>query len=244
MKINRFRKIKNGKYEIELDHDTIEVHESLILKYNLLITKELDSKTLEKIRKENQIYDAYQVALKMLKTRMRSKKEIITALSKKGFSEEAIRESTTTLEKQGYLNDENYAIAYLHDKMNMSNDGPLKIRKSLELNGIEESIIQKVMVEFTEEIQNEKIDKIMTKEMKANHNKSSKMLLQKIRLQITNLGYDSILVAPKLEGYQVDEEEIKKKQYEKLYRQLSKKYSGNELEYHIRQKMYQKGFMN
>ena len=35
------------------------------------------------------------------------------------------------LQKQGYLNDLTYATSYLHDKINMSLDGPLKISNSL-----------------------------------------------------------------------------------------------------------------
>ena len=32
-----------------------------------------------------------------------------------------------------------------------------------------------------------------------------------------------------------------KKEYDKLYKKLSRKYSGNELEYKIKEKLYQKG---
>ena len=38
-----------------------------------------------------------------------------------------------------------------------------------------------------------------------------------------------------------DTKDIQKREYDKLYRRLSKKYSGRELEYKIKEKLYQKG---
>ena len=39
-----------------------------------------------------------------------------------------------------------------------------------------------------------------------------------------------------------DNEEIARKEYQKYYNKLSKKYSGRELEYKLKQKMYSLGF--
>ena len=38
--------------------------------------------------------------------------------------------------------------------------------------------------------------------------------------------------------------DLAKKEYDKLYKKLSRKYSGQELEFKINQKLYQKGFKN
>ena len=42
--------------------------------------------------------------------------------------------------------------------------------------------------------------------------------------------------------YNFDDEDIKNKEYEKIYKKLSRKYSGYELEQMIKKKMYEKGF--
>ena len=39
-----------------------------------------------------------------------------------------------------------------------------------------------------------------------------------------------------------DDKELVKKEYDKIYKKLSKKYSGSELEYKVKQKMYSLGF--
>ena len=48
--------------------------------------------------------------------------------------------------------------------------------------------------------------------------------------------YESIL--------DIDDNDIYKQEYDKLYRKLSKKYEGKLLEYKIKEKLYQKGFRN
>lgn len=244
MKINRFKKLKNGQYKIELDQGNFIVHEDLILKYELLTQRELTSSLLEQIRIENQMYEAYIISLKMIKNKLRSKKELRSSLIKKGFGIEEIMPCLDLLESQGYINDESYAKAYLHDKMLMSNDGPDKIYYSLGSNGVESNIIHNVLKEFTLEIQQEKIKKIIARELKINRNKSKKILLQKITIHLNNLGYSKSVFSPLLEDQKVDDDVIKQKEYDKLYKKLSKKYEGKELELKLRQKMYQKGFLN
>lgn len=244
MKINRFKKLKNGQYKIELDQGDFIVHEDLILKYELLTRRELTSSLLEQIRIENQMYEAYIISLKMIKNKLRSKKELASSLAKKGFGIEQLTPCLDLLESQGYINDESYAKAYLHDKMLMSNDGPDKIYYALSSNGVEPNIIHNVLKEFTLEIQQEKIKKIIARELKMNRNKSKKILLQKITIHLNNLGYSKSVFSPLLEDEKADDDTIKQKEYDKLLKKLSKKYEGKELELKLRQKMYQKGFSN
>lgn len=45
--------------------------------------------------------------------------------------------------------------------------------QELEQKGIAQSVIEKVMLQYTRQIQREKIDKIVNKQIRANHNKSN-----------------------------------------------------------------------
>ena len=57
MKIVRFKKLKEGMVEFVLENgEEILAHEDLILKYELLRSKEIDANQLEKIQQENEIY--------------------------------------------------------------------------------------------------------------------------------------------------------------------------------------------
>ena len=91
MKIEKFTKNKNGMYILILDNgNKIKVHEDLILKYELLLSKKINEELLEAIQKENQIYEIYEVALKYINTILRSSKELIEYLKKKGYEYDSI----------------------------------------------------------------------------------------------------------------------------------------------------------
>ena len=56
------------------------------------------------------------------------------------------------------------------------------------------------------------------------------------------LGYDVDLINRVISEYDFsNDKDMVKKEYDKLYKRLSRKYSGNELEYKIKEKLYQKG---
>jgi regulatory protein len=244
MKIVKFTKKKDGMYSLLLeDNDLILVHEDLILKYGLLLHKEIDDDTRYKIEEENLNYTAKSVALKYITTRFRSEKELREHLSKKGVNKDIIDIVVNDLKKDGYVNDETFTEMFIHDKINLSMDGPYKVRKELEQSGIKESIINEKIDIFTNDIQIEKINKIIDKQLKTNHNKSNYMLKNKILNYLANNGYDKALSISIFESKNISsDKEIARKEYDKLYKKLSTKYSGSELEFKIKQKMYQKGF--
>ena len=244
MKIEKFKKLRNGQYSLFLDNDSvINIHEDLILKYDLLLTKEVNDKLKKRLLEENKKYSCYNDGLNYLNTKMRSIKEMTDYLKNKDYSIDIINDAINRLKKENYLNDEIYSKYFITDKINLSNDGPYKIIIELEKRGLDREYINKNIELFTIDKQEEKIEKLINKQIKSNHNKSSSILKRKILEYLINLGYDKSIIVNKLNSiYSYDDEEIKKKEYEKLYNKLSKKYSGNELEQRINKKMYEKGF--
>ena len=245
MEIKRFTKIKNGMYLLSLDNnEKIKVHEDLILKYDLLLSRVVSDDLLEIIQNENRIYEIYDVALKYINTRLRSKRELREYLLKKEYTKESIDFVIKMLSNQGYLNDKVYANSYIHDKILMSNYGPNKIKGELEKIGISSEIVNEAISCFTEEMEQERINKIIAKQNKTNRNKGSNLLKRKIQSNLLSLGYSSNVVNLCLNKTEFDTADVYKKEYNKLYAKLSKKYSGYELEYKLKQKLYQKGFTN
>ena len=246
MNIIKYKKKKQGRYVIELEGGVeIETYEDLILKYDLLIKKDLSLEILQKIEEENVVYDVYFVALKYLKTKMRSIYEIRNYLLKQEYSSELISSTIDLLRDQGYLDDFVYAKAFLHDRIALSLDGPLKIQEEFEKLEITSEQKKTILPQYTEELERERIEKIIIKQVHTNHSKSNYSLKQKIFHNLVTLGYHTFLIEEQLSlVLQGDDEEeaIYQKEYQKLYRKLSRKYSGKELEYQIRQKLFQKGF--
>lgn len=243
MHIEKYTKLKNGQYKLNFDDDSnCLLHEDLILKYNLLINKEVSKENLQQLQEENLSYVAYGLALDYLKIKMRSKKEIKEYLLKKEVKETLIDDAINILTNQGYLNDESYCKAFINDKINLTSDGPYKIKENLIKLGIKEDIINNKIETFTKELELERIDKLINKLVKANHNKSEYALKRKIVEHLTILGYTKSLVISEVEKINIEDDDIKEKEYKKIYDKLSKKYTGKELEYKIKQKLYQKGF--
>lgn len=243
MRIEKYTKLKNGQYKLRLDnHTNILLHEDLILKHNLLINKNINEEQIDKLLEENTSYIAYDLALNYLKIKMRSKKEVGDYLTKKGVNPSLIDNAIDLLIKQGYLNDDMYTKAYINDRINLSYDGPYKIRESLIKLGINEEIINHNINIFDKELEKKRIIKIIERQIKINHNKGNNLLKRKILDYLVMQGYTKETAMSEVNKIKIDDQDIMKKEYDKLYKKLSKKYRGKELEYKIKQKLYQKGF--
>ena len=243
MKIKKYKKSTKGRYKVELENDEImTLYEDTILKYNLLLTKDIpDDKRLE-INLYNQECEVYQVALDSIKARYKSIKELKLFLLRKEYPEDLIDKVVKKLQEQGYLNDSLFCKSYINNQILTTNRGPYKIRNLLLEKGIDEDIINEEITVFTEDIEREKINKLIVKYQKTNHNKGGVVLKQKIYNEIKNLGYSIEILNDVINSYSFENnKEIAKKEYEKLYNKYSRKYSGYELERIIKEKLFKKG---
>lgn len=241
MEIKKFTKLKNGMYKLAIEDKDIKIHEDLILKYELLLTRNIDSSLLEKIELENKKYECYNLAIKYLKSRQRSKKEIYEYLNKKEIDKRYIDEIIELLINQGYLNDEFYINSYIHDKILLSSDGPLKIKKYLLSNNLDSDLVNSKMLEYTEELEVERIKKIINKLIKSN-NKSNYNFKIKIKNYLIDLGYNIDLVNKEVSKINIDDSNLFEKEKDKLYKKYGKKYSGYELDMKVKQALYMKGY--
>lgn len=244
LKIEKFKKRPNGLYTLYFDNfNTYDFYEEIILKYELLITKSIDENELDQILKDNKNYECYYQALKLLKRMIKTKQEIIKYLKDKDFNKESIEMSIKKLEEQGYINDQNYAKSYVHNCIITTTKGPNKIASELEKKGVTSNDYEEALEEYTSSLEKEKVEKLISKKIKSNHNKSAKILKQKLSLDLINNGFHKDIVKEVLNNTKIEEDdEIVKKEYQKYYNKLSKKYKGKELEYKLKQKMYSLGF--
>lgn len=243
MKLLKYKKKSNGQYEIKLDSgNTLCLYEEVILKFELLLKKDITDQELEKILLSNQEYDVYYVALKSLKNRFKSVKELRFFLLNKEYPPEYVEKAIEKLLSQGYLDDKSFAKAYINNQMITTYKGPKKIYRELLEKGVLSDIILEELAIFTAEEQNFRIEKIANKLIKSNKTRGAVMLRKKIYHDLQNLGYDNSLLEEVLSGLDMgDTKIIAKKEAEKLYRKFSRKYSGKELEFKIKEKLYQKG---
>lgn len=242
MKILKYKKIKN-KYKVYFDNDSsIDLYENTILNNNLLLKKDISESDLDKIKKDNEKEEIYERSLKYINIKMRSKEEIKKYLSKYKYNNSSIEYVIKKLENSKIINDELYIKAYIYDKINLSNDGPNKIKYYLLSEKMDENLINNYIDEIDEEVVKNKLNRLIDKKIKSIKNCSGNVLKQKITMYFINLGYSKEMIEEVLSNKNVDNSEEGVKLYNKLYNKYSKKYQGYELENLLRQKMYQKGF--
>lgn len=241
MKITKYKKSTNGRYIVSLeDNSKLSLYEETILEFNLLLTKNIDD--IEEISKFNMQYEAYYIALKSINSRFKSINEVRKMLRNKEFSSEVIDFVIEKLVKQGYLNDRLFSKLYINNQIVTTNRGPLKIKKELLDKGVDNNIIDEELDEFSEDIQLEKIDKCIMKMLRSNNSRGGVILKSKIFNDLKTLGYESSIINKIINDYDYsDNKDLYKKEYDKLYRKLSKKYEGKELEYKINERLYKLG---
>ncbi len=240
MKITRIKKKKNNIYEIELDNrDKIDLYDDVILKYELLLKKDIDN--IKEIINDNNKLECYYIALKYINIKLRTEKEIRKRL--KNYSSSLVNDTIKRLRKENYLNDQIYIKAYINDQINLKNNGPSKILYDLKLLGFKDIDINNYLDTIDNNIWLDKINKYIKKSIDTNHKLSAYMLKNKIYNDLVKKGYYSIDINSLLDTYTfIDNEDIYIKEYNKLKKKYEKKYEGNELEYKIKNSLYQKGF--
>ena len=243
MKILKFKKTTKGTYKVFLDNNqTISLYEDVIINNKLLLTKEIKDDELDDLIKQNNDMHVYSIAINYISIRMRSIKELKEYLKRKQVSENVIEETVDKLVKNGYLNDFNFAKAYVNDQLLITNKGPLKIKQELVKFGVDNEIINEVIDDVDKELIKEKLSNLMDKQIKLKKG-STNVVKIKLLNYFHNIGYSKEDIINELSNhhFKLDVEHLKK-EYNKLKLKYSKKYDESELEHIIKTKLYQKGY--
>lgn len=238
MKIDKIKK-SGKKYKIVLEDGTeIKTFDDVIINYNLLYHKDIDDILLNKIIKDNAYYEVYNKVLNLISKKIRSEKEINEFLDKYDVDRNKI---INKLKSINLINDKLFAKAYISDKINLSNEGIDKIKNDLLKHNIDLNIIEEELSKIDNDLINKKIEKLINKKIK-NSKYTGYKLKYKVVNELINLGYDKYTIIEIYDSLDIKNDNLIVNEYDKLYRQLSKKYSGKELEYKINTKLYNKGF--
>lgn len=242
MKVEEIKKMKSGKYKVTIDGEAITTYDDVILKNKILYQKEIDDKTYMQIGIDSIYYDNYHKALNYILRKLRSTLEVRNYLEDLGTSDNDTEKIINRLKEIGFINDLNYAKAYISDSIYLRNDGPYKIKSYLLSQEIDEDIIDDELSKLDKEVIYDKLEKLIVKKLKGDKKNSAYQLRQKIIIDMVNLGYSKDLVIEILENYDIDDGDKLAKEYDKLFIKYSKKMKGYELSKKIKEKLYSKGF--
>ncbi|MCI8575262.1 MAG: hypothetical protein HFI09_02200 [Bacilli bacterium] len=244
MTIKNLKKGKKNTYEITFqDGLKYLFYDDIIVKYSLIPKKELTDKELKEIINENEKLESYYLAIQLLNSKQRTKKEITIYLKRKNFSQESIDLTIARLEKEGYLKESTYIRSFLNDGFRFTNDGPLKLKRKLLENDLSEALIDEVFNEIEKDLWLEKLAKIYQKKADSHHTDGLEKWKYKCLQYLKQLGYPIEWINEITSKITWKEDaSLIQKEKEKLNRKLSRKYQGNELEFQINHRLYLKGF--
>lgn len=245
MKIKSYKKLKNNSYKITFQ-DSIEeciLYDEVILKYNLLVKKDISKKELEECQKENERFSCYYKAIQYLTHKSHSKKEVYDYLKKQKYKEKDIHYTLQLLEEKKLINDEVYLQMFINDQIHLTNNGPKKIMRKLMDLGFTENKINEVLSQVPTDVWQEKLEHIITKKINANKKDGINKIKEKIIYSCMNEGYQKEDILSILENKKMPENtDALLKEIQKLYKKLSDKYMGSTLTYQIKGRLLQKGF--
>lgn len=241
MKIISYKKKKSNIYEVTLsNNESVLLYDDIILKYELLTKKEIIEEQLKRIILDNSKYFVYYAMLKDISKKLRTEKELKNKY--KDYDSDAVNYSISRLKEEKYLNNELYIRAYINDVVNLKLIGPLKIRNNLYNLGFNIDEINQYLQVIEDNVWQEKINKLIKKELNSNHSYSGKVLKMRIQNKISNLGFELNMIMNLLNNYDFSlKEEDYLKEKEKALKKYSKKYSGYLLEQKVNNYLYQKG---
>lgn len=244
MQVKSLKKGKKNTYILTTDkNQELLLFDDIIVKYELLPNKIILETDLNKIIEENNQLEAYYKTISYLNSKMRSKKEIQKFLEQKDYSKPTINIVIEKLEKERYLNEERYIEAFINDEFRFHSTGPFKIKKKLLDLGLPEEQIEQGLNKISKENWQEKLEKLYQKKANSNHHDSLEKGKLKCQQYFYQLGYP-LNWLQEIENkitWQEDEKLIEK-EYDKLARKLSRKYTQKELIFQIKKKLYEKGF--
>ncbi|MCM3667055.1 recombination regulator RecX [Mesobacillus subterraneus] len=222
------------------------VDEDVLIKYQLKKGMELDDFAVTEVLFQDDIRKAYNTAINYLAHRMRSEYEVRDYLKKKEVADPVIKEAVHKLYELKFLNDEEFANAFVRTQLNTTDKGAEVIKMELKEKRISPEIISKVVEEVSFDDQLEKAIKLSEKYAQKNKKDSSRILKQKIEQMLQRKGYSFAIIRAALDETDVekendDEMDALRLQGEKLHNKYSK-LPGREYRQKMKMALYRKGF--
>jgi regulatory protein len=235
----RFNLFIDEKYAFSVDAD-------VLARFQLSKGKELSALDLTEIEYQDDIRKGVNSAIQFLSFRMRSGKEVRDYLKKSELDEAIIQEVIHKLFERNYLNDLEFAKAYVRTQMNTTKKGPVILKQELQAKGINVHEIELALEEYSNDLQVENAMALAVKTIKQNRKLAEKMVQQKMEQVLVRKGFmhHTINIVLEEAAYEKGEDEQWEaimEQGRKVHRRFQK-FEGFEYAQKMKQALYRKGF--
>lgn len=146
------QKKRAGYYNIFIDDEyRFSLSDLDLASLHLKVNQQVSKQEIDDLLQSSLSSKAYNFALRYLTARPRSKKEVSDYLVKKDFDEEIIEGTLHNLEKQNYVNDADFAQMWIKNRLLLSPRSTKMLRLELYKKGIDKSIAEEALKNFTED---------------------------------------------------------------------------------------------
>ncbi len=229
----------NGEeYGFSVNEHTLTTH---MLKSGMVI----DDMEMMEIQMAEERRKAYLQAIHYLSHSMRAMKDVHDYLLKKEHHENVIGEVLHRLQKEGYLNDLEYAKAYVRTHSSLSKKGPVALERELKEKGIHTEYLQESLKEYSEKQRVDNAIILCEKKLSAYKKLSIQEKKQKLEAMLVRKGYPFTIIAIAIAevdlGTTAEEQEIIISHFHKYHRKYEK-YEPYIYRQKMKQALYRKGF--
>ncbi|KYG26951.1 recombination regulator RecX [Alkalihalobacillus trypoxylicola] len=249
-KITNHKRYKQ-RYHLFIDKGNGEeygfsVDEDVLIKKGIRKGLKITHAELEKIIDEDEMKKTYHLAIHYLSYRIRSIEEMRKYLNEKGRMVKHIELVIKKLIEEHLLDDRDFAERYISTKKNTQLKGPNKVKQELVQKGVNSSIIEQALLNYSFSEQVEKVKNWLEKQ-KYTPRESLQATKTKWFQRLLTKGFSQEVINEAFSLHVFDgehhlEENALYYQAEKLKKKYSLKYNSFEYEQKMKQALYRKGF--
>ncbi len=152
-------KVKNNnirRRKIYIDNELfIETDDVIVSELDLYIGKDVTDHLIESIQQKEALTKAKNNSIRFLSYRPRSEWEIINKLKNKKYSKGIIEKTIHWLKEKKLINDQEFSLMWIKDRLTNKPMGKLKLRKELYNKGIDRNIVESTINAFFEKEEDE-----------------------------------------------------------------------------------------
>lgn len=165
---------KSEKYKLFLnDEFAFFVSLEAVYKNSIKKCNDYDEEFLKQVKAESDNFFAYTMALNLMATSIKTKKQLDEYLYKKGFDKDVRRLAIEKVESYGYINDKEYAERFVESAKKTK--GINLIKQQLFAKGVSKDIVEQVLNGLSQENEIENLAKKFVKNKEKNDSTKQKL---------------------------------------------------------------------
>ena len=184
------KKRSKNTFFVDLDNGTtLEISSSILTSESIKEGKEIDNNNLQILLSKQEYQNLKNAGLTLLSYRMRSKKELYEKLLAKNYTSTSIEKVLIEFEKNGWLNDEEFGLAFSKDQINQNSLGPIALKYKLKKYINSDDMISKILFTIYSEIEIQSVIFKILKKYSSDDIRENHILREKIINKLKRKGH-------------------------------------------------------